>query len=309
MIGPMTEPLQRTMAPLRAVQAFEAIIRLGTVTRAAQELGVSAGALSQQIKVLERFLGVQLLERSGRGLVPTFWGQKYLPGVAEGFDSLRRAQRLVQQQKQDTQIRISAPASISTRWLASRLFEWSNRHPQSVFQLRASDAEPDLQSGEADLRVTYGDHVLVHAHYSKLFVDAVTPVLSPRLAPRTISEPAELLDYPLIGIDWGPDIDAPPPGWTDWLVDNGVTETPNRAALTFSLSSTAVDAAVSGNGIALAQFSMVGEDLATGRLVAPFPDRRLPMPKPYYLAWGASALAKAGCKEMQRWLMRKGRAG
>jgi len=304
----MTEPLQRTMAPLRAVQAFEAIVRLGTVTRAAQELGVSAGALSQQIKVLEGFLGVQLLERSGRGVVPTFWGQKYLPGVAEGFAALRRAQKIVQQQKHDTQIRISAPTSISTRWLAGRLFEWSSRHPKSAFQLRASDAEPDLQSGEADFRVTYGDHVVVHAHYAELFVDAVTPVLSPRLATHALTEPVQLLDYPLIGVDWGPEIDAPPPGWTDWLIHNGVTAATSRAALTFSLSSTAVDAAVSGNGIALAQLSMVGEDLAAGRLVAPFPDRTLAMPKPYYLAWGASALAKTGCKEMQRWLMRAGQA-
>jgi LysR family glycine cleavage system transcriptional activator len=228
--------------------------------------------------------------------------------VAEGFAALRRAQKIVQQQKHDTEIRISAPASISSRWLAGRLFEWSKRHPQSAFQLRASDAEPDLQSGEADLRVTYGDHVLVHAHYAQLFVDAVTPVLSPRLAAGALAEPAELLDLPLIAVDWGPDIDAPPPGWANWLKDNGVTAPPRRATLTFSLSSTAVDAAVSGNGVALAQLSMVGEDLAAGRLVAPFADRTLPLPKPYYLAWGASALAKAGCKEMQRWLMRKGRA-
>jgi len=134
----------------------------------------------------------------------------------------------------------------------------------------------------------------------------VTPVLSPRLAADTLTEPVELLNYPLIGVDWGPDIDAPPP-WADWLVYNGVTDAPNRAVSTFSLSSTAVDAAVSGNGIALAQLSMVGEDLATRRLVAPFPARILLMPKPYYLAWGASALAKAGCKEMQRWLLRTGR--
>lgn len=303
----MTEPLQRTMPPLRAVQAFEAIMRLGTVTRAAQELGVSAGALSQQIKGLESFLGVQLLERSGRGVVPTVWGQKYLPGVAEGFAALRRAQRTVQQQKQDTQIRISAPASISTHWLAGQLFEWSKRNPQSVFQLRASDAEPDLQSGEADLRVTYGDHVLAHTHYAKLFMDAVTPVLSPGLARRAITEPAQLLEYPLIGIDWGPEIDAPPPGWSDWLASNGVTAAPSPTALTFSLSSAAVDASVRGNGVALAQLSMVGEELAAGRLIIPFPNRTLPMPKPYYLAWGVSALSKAGCKEMQRWLLRTGK--
>jgi LysR family glycine cleavage system transcriptional activator len=303
----MVKPIERAMAPLRAVQAFETIVRQGTVTRAAQELGVSPGALSQQIKVLEAFLGVQLLERSGRGVTPTFWGQKYLPSVAEGFAALRRAQKIVQQQKHDTEIRISAPPSISTRWLAGRLFEWSNGHPQSVFQLRASDAEPDLQSGEADLRVTYGDHVLAHAHFAELFVDVVMPVVSPRLLTRPLAEPAEILDYPLIGIDWGPDIDAPPPTWPDWFAQNGVDAARSRTALTFSLSSTAVDAAVSGNGVTLAQMSMVGEDLAAGRLVAPFPERTLALPKPYYLAWTASALAKTGCKEMQRWLMRKGR--
>ena len=293
------------MAPLRAVQAFEAIVRLGTVTRAAQELGVSAGALSQQIRQLEQFLGVTLLERSGRGVIPSFWGQKYLPGVSEAFASLRQAQKVVQQQKQDREIRISAPASISTRWLAGRLFEWAQRHPEIVSQLRASDAEPDLQTGEADFRVTYGDHVLVHAHYTELFVDAVTPVLSPRLTDKPLTEASDILDFPLIGVDWGPEIDAPPPAWRDWLMHNGVTTPPSPAAMTFSLSSMAIDAAVNGYGIALAQMCMIGDDLAAGRLIAPFPERTLPMPKPYYLAWGASALEKAGCKEMQRWLMLK----
>lgn len=291
------------------MQAFEAVARTGSVTAAARELRISVGAVSQQLRVLEGVLGVALVERSGRGVRLTSWGHQYLPEVAAGFQSLAEAQKKLQRSLQNDDVVISAPASISTRWLANRLFEWSSRRTDVRLRLVTADLEPDLQKGEADFRVTYADHVLDHPHFAELFIDAVTPAASPRLLQdRTFAEPAEVLDFPLIGVDWGPGIDAPPADWPDWLDANGADGSAARAALTFSLSSAAIDAAVAGNGIVLAQLSMIGDDLRTQRLVRPFPDRTLPMPKPYYLAWGSSSLAKPGCRELQRWLLRTSRA-
>jgi len=297
---------RQPLPPLRALQAFEAIVRLGTLARAAREMGVSAGALSQQIKALEDFLAVQLLERSGRGVVPTPAGRKFLPGVITGFEALHAAVKAVQQDEHGTEVRISAPASVSTRWLANRLLEWATRHPETQLRLQTSDTEPDLQSGDADFRVTYGSHVESHAHFCELFIDSVTPALSPvLLADRILHEPKELLSLPLIGVDWGPDIDAPPAGWPEWLERNGVSSPAPAAALTFSLSSAAIDAAVAGNGIVLGQLSMIKEDLRAGRLICPFPDRALALPKPYYLAWRGLAMSKPSCAELQRWLVQK----
>jgi LysR family glycine cleavage system transcriptional activator len=291
------------------MQAFEAVARIGSVTGAARELRISVGAVSQQLRVLEAFLGVALVERSGRGVRLTSWGHQYLPDVAAGFHSLAEAQKALQRSLQNDDVVISAPASISTRWLANRLFEWSSRRTDVRFRLVTADMEPDLQKGEADFRVTYGGHVQDHPHFAELFTDAVTPAMSPRLLQdRVLAEPGEMLDFPLIGVDWGPGIDAPPADWPQWLDANGADGSEARAALTFSLSSAAIDAAVAGNGVVLAQLSMIGDDLRTQRLVRPFPGRTLPLPKPYYLAWGASSLAKSGCRELQRWMLQTSRA-
>lgn len=100
----MTALLERSLAPISAVQAFEAIVRLGSVTRAARELGVTAGAISQRIKQLEEYLGVRLFERRGQGVVPTAWGRTYLPGVSAGFAALRQAEAMVEQRKRDARI-------------------------------------------------------------------------------------------------------------------------------------------------------------------------------------------------------------
>lgn len=287
------------------MQAFEAVARTGSVTAAARELRISVGAVSQQLRVLEGVLGVSLVERSGRGVRLTSWGHQYLPDVAAGFQALADAQKALHRSLQNDDAVISAPASISTRWLANRLFEWSSRRTDVRLRLVTADLEPDLQKGEADFRVTYADHVLGHPYYAELFTDAVTPALSPRvLQDRMLAEPSELLEFPLIGVDWGPGIDAPPADWQEWLNANGADGSKARAALTFSLSSAAIDAAVAGNGIVLAQLSMIADDLRSERLVCPFRNRSLALPKPYYLAWGASSLAKTGCKELQRWLLR-----
>lgn len=292
------------LPPLRALLVFDAVARCGSITGAARELGVSIGAISQQLRILEASVGVALIERSGRGVKLTAFGHQYLPNIAAGFESLRSAQQALQRSRQSDNVVISAPASISTRWLANRLFEWSSQRADVRLRLQTGDAEPDLQTGEADFRVTYADHVLCHAHFAELFTDAVTPALSPKLLQgRTLTRPMEILDFPLIGVDWGPDIDAPPGDWSHWFASVGISDFSARPALTFSLSSAAIDAAVTGKGVVLAQLSMIDDDLREGRLSCPFPDRSQALAKPYYLAWGASSLTKPAGRALQRWLI------
>jgi LysR family transcriptional regulator, glycine cleavage system transcriptional activator len=298
-----------SLPPLRAMLVFDAVARCGSITGAARELNVSIGAVSQQLKILEETVGVPLIERSGRSVKLTAFGHHYLPNIAAGFESLRSAQKALQRSRQSDNVVISAPASISIRWLANRLFEWSSERADVRLRLQTGDPEPDLQKGEADFRVTYADHVLCHAHFAELFTDAVTPALSPRLLKgRTLTQPTQILDFPLIGVDWGPDIDAPPGDWPHWFASNDVAGFAARPAFTFSLSSAAIDAAVAGNGVVLAQLSMIDDDLREGRLVCPFPDRRQALAKPYYLAWGAASLTKPAGRALQRWLVNTSRS-
>lgn len=301
-----------SLPPLRAMLIFDAVARCGSITGAAREFGVSVGAVSQQLRILEEAVGVPLVERSGRSVKLTAFGHQYLPNIAAGFESLRLAQRALQQSRQSDNLVISAPASISIRWLANRLFDWSSQRADVRLRLQTGDPEPDLQTGEADFRVTYADHVLCHAHYAELFTDAVAPALSPKLLQgRTLTQPVEIVDFPLIGVDWGPDIDAPPGDWLHWFAANEVSCFVPRPTFTFSLSSAAIDAAVAGNGVVLAQLSMIEDDLREGRLLCPFPGRSQALAKPYYLAWGASSLTKPAGRALQRWLVStsRGRPG
>ncbi|WP_305806603.1 LysR substrate-binding domain-containing protein [Stenotrophomonas sp. YIM B06876] len=126
------------------------------------------------------------------------------------------------------------------------------------------------------------------------------------LASHTVRTPAQLLDLPLIGIDWER-VHRPPPNWADWArsagMDGGGAV---DSSLTFSLSSAAIDAALAGRGLVLAPIAMITGDLAERRLVLPF-DHRLQLPQPYFLAWDRAALNKPFGREFQQWVMAAGR--
>lgn len=114
------------------------------------------------------------------------------------------------------------------------------------------------------------------------------------------------MSLPRIGIDWERS-HAPGPSWSDWAQSLGLDVSPRSDALTFSLSSAAIDAAVAGHGVVLAQVALIESDLAEGRLVLPH-DHRLPLPEPYVLAWDRSALALPQGRAFQQWLGQVARA-
>jgi len=293
-----------TLPPLRAVQAFEAVGRCGSIKGAAAELGVSSGAVTQQIHILERFLGIRVVERGGRGVQLTTWGILYLPFVQNSFEQLRSGARKVERALHSNRLSISALPSVANRWLGPLLFDWKNQHEHVHLVLEGVDPEPRLEEGEADFRISYGARQRFHQRSARLFTDHVLPVGSPRLLPPGgLSRPQQILEFPLLWIDWGPEFNAIP-SWSDWLVSAGVKCDP-RCELTFSLSSAAIDAAIQGRGLVLAQHSMVRSELASGSLVRIF-QHSLPMPEPYFLAWNRSATDKPLAVAFQSWLLTEG---
>ena len=274
---------------MRAVQAFEAVARCGSVTAAAAELRVSPGAISQQIHNIEAALSASMFERRGRSLALTSWGRLYYERVRIAFDQLRLAQSTLQLARTKPGIVISALPSIAMRWLRPLILEWRASHPNATVRVIGTDQESALQNDHVDFRLAYGAEARKYDHFADLFTDAVVPVCSPSLMGRArITAPADILAGPLIDIEW--DIrHATAPSWGDWA--RSVGEAPPRVAgeLTFSLSAAGIDAAVAGGGFALAQLSMIVDDLASGRLVIPL-DRRLSMPESYFLAWDRAVL-------------------
>ncbi|MBX5088380.1 LysR family transcriptional regulator [Rhizobium lentis] len=287
---------------LRNLQAFEAIGRCGGVTAAARDLGVSAGAISQHVHLIEESLGVKLIERRGRTVELTSWGMLYYQEIAKGFSMIRGAQDVIHRARNADAITLSALPSVASRWIGQRIFEWQEKHPASNIRIVGTDNEPRLGRDVADFRITYGEAIAGHEHFVELFTDWAVPVCSPKLlAGHALERPEDLFSLPRLNIAWDP-MYKPPPRWADWAALISAPFSRTDSGLSFTLSSGAIDAAVAGRGIVLAQVSMITDELATKSLVIPF-DIRLKLAESYWLAWDRAALHKPHAAAFKTWLV------
>jgi LysR family transcriptional regulator, glycine cleavage system transcriptional activator len=294
-------PLMTKLPPLRALQALEAFGRLGSVTDAAKELGVSAGAVSQQLRKVEEAIGVSLLQRHGRGIDLTARGVRYHLDLAAGFGLLRKAQASIDMEKLQSSLTISCLPSLASKWLGSLLFDWQSKHPQASIRLIGEDREPHFGEEAVDFRICYGDKVDAFEHFSELFTDWVVATCSPAfLAKHPVNVLADILEYPLLGIEWARD-QRIAPSWAEWAASIGCSYHPAKGDVAFSLSSAAIDAAINGRGFVLAQLSMAADDIASGRLVVPV-GHRIRLPESYFLAWDRAALEKPFGQQLRAWI-------
>jgi len=289
------------LPPMRAVQAFEAVARGGSVAAAAGELGVTPGAISQQIHNIEEALDTRLFERRGRTLELTTWGRMYYDRVHVAFDQLRAAQDALLRARSKSGIVFSALPSLAIRWLRPLLLEWRTTHMGAGIHLISTDKEAVLADEQIDFRLSYGAGDRRYDHFVELFTDSIVPACSPKfLARNPVRTLSDILDGPLFDIEW--DVPhRPPPSWADWARSVGLAP-PLASDLAFSLSSAGIDAAVNGGGFVLGQMAMIADDLANGRLVVPI-DRRLSMPEPYFLAWDPAVLDRPFGKEFRAFVI------
>jgi LysR family glycine cleavage system transcriptional activator len=295
------------LPPLRAVQVFEAVGRLGSVSRAAEDLGVSPGAVTQQVHALEKHLKARLVQRTGRGIELTTWGALYLQRISAGLEHLRKAQHDVERARRSNHLAVSAISSMSIKWLGPLLLAWNAQQGDASVALDANDAEPRVDAGEVDFRISYGARRHTYQRYLRLFTDYVMVVASPALlaASPIVRHPRDLLKRPLLWIDWGYEYTGIPT-WSNWFESVGLSAERLRASLTFASSGIAVDAAISGHGYALAQHSMVADALGSGALVSIFP-HLLPLPEDYFLAWNSAALDKPIGAAFHAWVIAQAR--
>lgn len=286
---------------MRALQVFESFGRLGTATAAAAELGVTVGAVSQQLRKVEGELGLRLVQRKGKSIALTVRGQQYHIDIKSGFDQLRVAQSKLERVRKDQVLSISCLPSLASKWIGAQLFDWQTQHPKARILLVGSDPEPQFGTDDLDFRVSYGDLITRFDHRIELFTDWVVPACSPALLARFALERAsDILNAPLLGIEWARE-QGQAPGWADWAAHIGAPRRKITREVAFSMSSAAIDAAINGRGFVLAQLSMAAEDIAAGRLVVPF-DIRLKLPQPYSLAWDPAALEKPFGAALRSWI-------
>lgn len=296
------------LPPLRALQAFEAIARCGSVASAAVELGVSSGAISQQLRKIEDCLDLRLFDRSGKGLELNNFGRLYLAELSPAFDQLRRAQEKLWRARTHSGLVLSCLSSVASRWIGPQLFDWQAAHPMAKIRLIGAETEPALKRDPVDFRISYGHAVRNFEYHVELFTDRVIPACTPALLQsHRVAVPSDLLNLPLIVIEWDASYGGAAPDWNEWASSIGVKSRFRTISdLAYSQPSAAIEAAINGRGVVLAQMSFIAEDLASGRLVAPF-DHRLPQPQPYFLAWDRTALQKTNGQEFRAWLIAAGK--
>jgi LysR family glycine cleavage system transcriptional activator len=290
---------------LKALQAFEAVGTHGSVTAAAQALGVSPGAISQQVHKLEAQLGVTLLERAAGKMELTTWGRVYHVEIKKGFDHLANAQYVLGRARNESGITLSSLTSVVNKWIGREIFDWQALYPNAMIHLVGTEREPTMGQDDVDFRIYYG-HKSHHRHFVELFTDWVVPACAPHLIETNPPcEITDILGFPLLHIVWDSAF-SPAPSWSDWADSVGCSKPPKDKGPSYTLSSSAIDAAVAGRGFVLAQLAMIADELKSGRLVIPF-DHRLKLSDPYFLAWNRASLQKPFGQEFKRWISSTGK--
>ena len=260
---------RRRLPPLNALRAFEAAARHLNFSRAADELSVTPGAVSQQIQNLEDYIGASLFKRTPRGLLLTDGAQTALPALREAFDRLAEAASLLTAAVDGRRLTLTAPPSFAAKWLVPRLGRFEQAHPQVDVWLSADMDLVDFAGGDIDLAVRYGAGAYPGLETQRLMQETVIPVTSPETAAANpLNAPSDLARHVLLH-DGSPDADESCPDWQMWLAARGIKGVDGSRGPRFNQSSLVIEAAMAGRGVALAKRALAQDDLDAGRLVAP----------------------------------------
>ncbi len=275
---------------------------------AADELGVTAGAISQQLKLLEDHLGLTLIAKDGRRATLTPEATVYHSFTARGFEQLELAQDYIVSCRSSVELTISGLPSLLLKWLNPNLHRFQASVGEQPVRLDATRSEPDPRMLDRMFRLTYGLASRRYAHSRILFTDVCFPVCAPQFLEShpEARDPAGLAKLPLIEIDWGRAY-SNVPHWKDWFALEGVAAPQDsRPLAVYSLSSLALEAAAGGLGVTLAQASFAAVDIELGRLIRLSP-KVIPMPEPYFVCWGPLTLEHEIAREFLNWLMLEAR--
>ena len=263
---------RRRLPPLNALRAFEAAARHMNFSRAADELSVTPGAVSQQIQNLEDYIGGPLFKRTPKGLLLTDAAQTALPALREAFDRLAEAASLLTAVEEGRRLTVSVAPSFAAKWLMPRLGRFEAAHPEIEVWVNTGLELVDFASGEIDLAIRYGSGRYPGLEVTHLLSETVSPVVSPGLlADHPLGQLADLAGATLLH-DGSPDADESCPDWAMWLAARGVKGVDGARGPRFNQSSLVIEAAVNGRGVALAKQTLAQDDIDAGRLVQPFED-------------------------------------
>jgi len=256
---------RQSLPRLNALRAFEVAARHESFTAAAEELGVTAGAVSQQVKSLETWFGRDLFQRHGHGVLLTEQARAALPELVLAFDSLGAAVGSLKQRTGSDKVNIAALPAIAQLWLTPRLPRLYKALPDVEFSISALEDPPNLNRELYDLSLFLGEAGTAVSGI-ELATDMMLPVCSPALLAGMIPlrNPADLASHVLLhDATWGND-------WGRWLMSADQMDIDPALGPRYTLYSLAVQAAIDGAGVLMGHKILVADALSDGRLVAPF---------------------------------------
>jgi LysR family glycine cleavage system transcriptional activator len=287
-----------------ALRAFDAAARHSSFTRAAAELGQTQGAVSHQIRELEQRLRARLFDRGPRGIRLTEHGEAYLPYAQEALARLRAGALALARTGADTVLTVSMSPNFAAKWLVPRLGAFVDAHPSLDLRISASMEHVTFHGDGIDVAIRHGNGHWPGLHVTRLCSEAVFPVCSPAFLRRlgAIGAPSDLATRPLLH-------DRSHTQWRNWLeaFDVAVDDEHLTSSPVFSQASLAIDAAVAGQGIALARSALVSLDLAAKRLVRPL-SQYLPAPFAYWIVCPESLAGTDKVTRLTRWLTTEAQA-
>jgi LysR family glycine cleavage system transcriptional activator len=260
----------RRLPPLNALRVFEIAARTGSYAEAAAELGLTHGAVSRQIGILEGWLGQRLFIRSGRRMVATPIARVFAAEVSLSFDRLTAAAEACGKPGARRILRVSAPASFATRWLIPRLERFHADHAQVEVAVTTVSSVHDELRGGFDIAVRRGsakDNEWPQYRATPVLDDVDTLVMSPALfARQPIRAPADIAGHVLLATE------TRPGDWIDWLEGAGLSHLAGQRRRTFDHFYVTLHAIVDGLGLGIGPFPLLDADRAAGRLIAPLAD-------------------------------------
>jgi LysR family glycine cleavage system transcriptional activator len=310
--------MQQPPTPIRSrsiaaghLRAFQAVARHLNFRAAAEDLALTQSAVSRQIQSLESEIGVSLFLRHTRAVELTGAGTQLLRAVTPSLERIDSAVRLIRQSAGRKSVSISTWASFASMWLIPRLESFQHAHPDIDIRIDATDTSVDLETSDVDLALRYAVPTHMPAQAQRLFGEQLTPVASPWLlksGPR-LNKAQDLTQFALVEagdayrsqhMEWLT--------WQRWLDAQGLKRFEPKRWLYFNYAHQIAQAALTGQGVALARMPLIADSLASGDLVEVLPGTRLESPLAYWLIVGPRSSQRPEIKAFCEWLQAQAQA-